>query len=54
VRVQITHSGICHSDLHQIKGEWGNSTFPMVPGHEIVGIVTEVGANVDTFKVSWR
>ena len=54
VRVQITHSGICHSDLHQIKGEWGNSTFPMVPGHEIVGVVTEVGANVDTFKVSWH
>ncbi|KAI7835473.1 hypothetical protein COHA_010630 [Chlorella ohadii] len=51
IRIQITHSGICHSDLHQIKNEWGNSTFPMVPGHEIVGIVTEVGSNVTDFKV---
>lgn len=44
-------SGICHSDLHQIRGEWGNSTWPMVPGHEVVGVVTEVGANVTEFAV---
>ncbi|KAL4428796.1 hypothetical protein ABPG77_005234 [Micractinium sp. CCAP 211/92] len=51
IRIQITHGGICHSDLHQIKNEWGNSKFPMVPGHEIVGVVTEVGANVTNFQV---
>ncbi|GLC47085.1 Cinnamyl alcohol dehydrogenase 8 [Pleodorina starrii] len=50
VRIQITHAGICHSDLHQIKDEWGGSLFPMVPGHEIVGIVTEVGSEVTSFK----
>ncbi|PNH06839.1 putative mannitol dehydrogenase [Tetrabaena socialis] len=50
VRIQITHVGMCHSDLHQVKNEWGNSQFPMVPGHEIVGIVTEVGPEVSAFK----
>ncbi|EFN56047.1 hypothetical protein CHLNCDRAFT_145496 [Chlorella variabilis] len=50
IRIQITHCGICHSDLHQIRGEWGNSKWPMVPGHEIVGVVTEVGAAVTDFK----
>ncbi|KAL4856222.1 putative cinnamyl alcohol dehydrogenase 2 [Chlorella vulgaris] len=51
IRIQITHCGMCHSDLHQIKGEWGNSKWPMVPGHEIVGVVTEVGEDVTEFKV---
>lgn len=51
---QITHCGICHSDLHQIKDEWGNTVFPIVPGHELVGFVTEVGANVSEFKVGDR
>ncbi|PSC75052.1 8-hydroxygeraniol dehydrogenase-like [Micractinium conductrix] len=51
VRLQVTHCGICHSDLHQIRGEWGNSTFPMCPGHEVVGVVTEVGASVTEFQV---
>ncbi|KAG2425872.1 hypothetical protein HYH02_014936 [Chlamydomonas schloesseri] len=50
VRIQITHCGICHSDLHMVKNEWGNSLYPMVPGHEIVGIVTEVGKGVTKFK----
>ncbi|EFJ41249.1 hypothetical protein VOLCADRAFT_107767 [Volvox carteri f. nagariensis] len=50
VRIQITHAGICHSDLHQVKNEWGGSIYPMVPGHEIVGIVTEVGSEVTKFK----
>lgn len=54
IRVQITHCGICHSDKHQTRNEWGNSKFPMVPGHEIVGIVTEVGENVTDFKVGER
>lgn len=51
VTFRITHCGICHSDLHQIRNEWQHSTFPMVPGHEIVGIVTEIGSKVTGFKV---
>src|SRR6187402_238774 len=51
VRIEILYSGVCHSDLHQAKGDWGNSTFPMVPGHEIVGRVVAVGSAVKKFKV---
>ncbi len=51
VQIDILFSGICHSDIHQARGEWGASTFPMVPGHEIVGRVTAVGANVKKLKV---
>ncbi|MFO0599957.1 MAG: NAD(P)-dependent alcohol dehydrogenase [Myxococcaceae bacterium] len=51
VLIEIIASGICHSDVHQARGEWGNSKFPMVPGHEIVGRVTKVGAEVKKFKV---
>lgn len=51
VKIKILFAGICHSDIHQARGEWGNSTFPMVPGHEIGGIVEAVGANVQKFKV---
>jgi uncharacterized zinc-type alcohol dehydrogenase-like protein len=51
VLIEILFSGICHSDLHQARGEWGNSIFPMVPGHEIVGRVTRVGADVTKLKV---
>ena len=42
VRIQVTYVGMCHSDLHQIRDDWGGSTFPMVPGHECLGVVTEV------------
>ncbi|MFT4047208.1 MAG: NAD(P)-dependent alcohol dehydrogenase [Solimonas sp.] len=51
VRIEIAFCGVCHSDLHQVRDEWGNGLFPMVPGHEIVGRVVEVGAHVKTFKV---
>ena len=51
VRIEIQFCGVCHSDIHQARGEWGNSTFPMVPGHEIVGRATEVGAEVRKVKV---
>ena len=51
VVVEIAYCGVCHSDIHQARGEWGNSTFPMVPGHEIVGTVTRVGKKVKKFKV---
>jgi uncharacterized zinc-type alcohol dehydrogenase-like protein len=50
VRIEIQYCGVCHSDLHQIRNEWGNSIFPMVPGHEIVGKVTQVGSKVKGFK----
>ncbi|SNC68333.1 uncharacterized zinc-type alcohol dehydrogenase-like protein [Hymenobacter gelipurpurascens] len=50
VRIEILFCGVCHSDLHQVRNEWGGSVFPMVPGHEIVGRVVEVGAHVKGFK----
>lgn len=51
VQIEILYSGICHSDIHQVRDEWGGSIYPMVPGHEIVGRVTAVGSNVKGFKV---
>ena len=51
VVVEIAYCGICHSDIHQVRDEWGGSIYPMVPGHEIVGRVTAVGAEVTRFKV---
>ena len=51
VQIDILYCGVCHSDIHQVRNEWGNSIFPMVPGHEIVGRVTAVGPNVKKFKV---
>ncbi len=50
VAIQIQYCGVCHSDIHQVRDEWGGSIFPMVPGHEIVGKVTKVGKNVKKFK----
>ncbi|HEX7958250.1 MAG TPA: NAD(P)-dependent alcohol dehydrogenase [Pyrinomonadaceae bacterium] len=50
VLIEIQYCGVCHSDIHQVRGEWGNSTFPMVPGHEIVGRVARVGAEAAKFK----
>lgn len=51
VFIQIHYCGICHSDYHQANGHWKQSKYPMVPGHEIVGIVQSVGENVKKFKV---
>ncbi|CAI9272070.1 unnamed protein product [Lactuca saligna] len=51
VRLKILYCGICHSDLHFAKNEWGLTSYPVVPGHEIVGVVTEVGSKVEKFKV---
>ena len=50
VLIEILFCGVCHSDIHQARNEWGNSNFPMVPGHEIVGRVRQVGAEVKRFK----
>ena len=51
VLIQITYCGMCHSDLHQIRNEWGNSKFPMVPGHELMGVVIDTGKDVKKFKM---
>lgn len=50
VEIQILYCGVCHSDVHQVRNEWGNSIYPMVPGHEIVGRVTRVGNKVKGFR----
>jgi uncharacterized zinc-type alcohol dehydrogenase-like protein len=50
VLIEILHCGVCHSDLHQARNDWGNSQFPMVPGHEIIGRVISVGSAVTRFK----
>lgn len=50
VAIDIRYCGICHSDIHQARDEWGGSAFPMVPGHEIAGIVKSVGSKVTKFK----
>ncbi len=50
VAIDITHCGVCHSDLHFVKDDWGMSTYPLVPGHEIVGIVRAVGDAVTAFE----
>jgi uncharacterized zinc-type alcohol dehydrogenase-like protein len=50
VQIEILYCGVCHSDIHQARDEWGGSAFPMVPGHEIVGRVTRVGGQVKKFR----
>ena len=54
VALDISYAGICHSDIHQVADDWGPSIFPMVPGHEIAGVVTEVGNKVSKFSVGDR
>ncbi|CAM8899897.1 unnamed protein product [Rhodiola kirilowii] len=51
VKIKVLFCGICHSDLHLAKNDWGMSTYPLVPGHEIIGVVTEVGSGVEKVKV---
>lgn len=50
VQIEILFCGICHSDLHSARNEWGGAVYPIVPGHEIVGRVTDVGSAVTKFK----
>src|SRR6478735_4881480 len=54
VSIDIKFAGICHSDLHTVRGEWGEVEYPLVPGHEIAGLVTEVGSEVTRHKVGDR
>jgi alcohol dehydrogenase (NADP+) len=50
VVVEILYCGVCHSDLHQVRNDWGGSTYPLVPGHEIIGRVISVGPDVTRFR----
>ena len=50
IQIEILYAGICHSDLHQARDDWGRSSYPMVPGHEIIGRVVKVGASVKKLK----
>jgi len=50
VKIDITYCGVCHSDIHTAHNDWGNAVYPLVPGHEIVGKVVEVGESVSKFK----
>ena len=54
VLIDISFAGICHSDIHTVKGEWGQANYPLAPGHEIAGIVTAVGPQVTAFEVGDR
>ena len=54
VLIQVQYAGICHSDIHTVRGDWGPKTYPLVPGHEIVGIVAEVGSDVTRHAVGDR
>jgi alcohol dehydrogenase (NADP+) len=51
VQIEILYCGVCHSDIHQVRDEWGGSIFPMVPGHEIAGRIVKTGKEVKKFKV---
>jgi alcohol dehydrogenase (NADP+) len=54
VLIEIKYAGVCHSDIHQAREGWGEAIFPMVPGHEIAGIVSEVGSGVTSYAVGDR
>ncbi len=51
VLIEVKYAGICHSDIHTVRGDWGPKPYPVVPGHEIVGVVAEVGADVTRHHV---
>ncbi|GAA1886707.1 NAD(P)-dependent alcohol dehydrogenase [Lapillicoccus jejuensis] len=54
IRIDVKFAGICHSDIHTVREEWGSAIFPLVPGHEIAGVVAEVGSAVTKYKVGDR
>ena len=54
VSIEIAYAGICHSDIHQVREDWGKALFPMVPGHEIAGVVTAIGEKVSKFSIGER
>lgn len=54
VLIEVAYAGICHSDIHTVRGDWGPQQYPLVPGHEIVGTVAEVGSDVTRHRVGDR
>lgn len=54
VEIKVTHNGLCHTDLHMKDNDWGISSYPLIPGHEVVGIVEAKGANVEGLEVGQR
>jgi uncharacterized zinc-type alcohol dehydrogenase-like protein len=54
VLIEIKYAGICHSDIHTVRGDWGPQSYPLVPGHEITGIVAEIGSAVTRHTVGDR
>ncbi|MGB0127125.1 MAG: alcohol dehydrogenase catalytic domain-containing protein, partial [Rhodocyclaceae bacterium] len=50
VVIEIVYCGVCHSDIHNVRNDWGNAVYPMVPGHEIIGRVVGIGAEVTRFR----
>ncbi|XP_028071949.1 probable cinnamyl alcohol dehydrogenase 6 isoform X2 [Camellia sinensis] len=54
VTIDILYCGICHTDLHHIRNDWGITMYPVVPGHEITGLISKVGSNVSKFKIGDR
>lgn len=54
VVIEVLYCGVCHSDVHNVRNDWGNANYPMVPGHEIIGRVVDVGAQVTRFKAGDR
>ncbi|MCP6429222.1 alcohol dehydrogenase catalytic domain-containing protein, partial [Klebsiella pneumoniae] len=54
VLIEIAYAGICHSDIHTVNGDWGPQPYPLVPGHEIVGTVAEIGPEVTGHAVGDR
>ena len=51
VEIEILYCGVCHSDLHTARNDWGGTKYPSVPGHEIIGKITKIGSDVSKFKV---
>ena len=54
VEIEVTHCGICHSDLNMIDDDWSMATFPLVPGHEVAGTVAQVGEDVTNLQPGQR
>ena len=51
ISIEIDYCGVCHTDLHFVTNDWGTTEYPLIPGHEIVGKITEIGSAVSKFKV---
>ncbi len=51
VALEVKYAGICHSDIHTARGEWGKALYPLVPGHEVAGVVTSIGSSVSKFSI---